>query len=74
MQDSIEFLIKVCFSVVGILAVIAFATLLYSFFVYAAWNEVMPVFGLPELSLWHSWCLAFLCSLLFKDTSIKKSD
>lgn len=35
------------------------------------WNWLMPViFGLTKITFWQSFGLLFLCSILFKNTSI----
>ena len=36
---------------------------------YLLWNWVMPVFGLPELSIWQSFGLMMLCNILFGKVS-----
>ena len=32
---------------------------------YLLWNWIMPIFGLPELTIWQSLGLLFLCNILF---------
>lgn len=47
-----------------------FVSVLYSVPVMFLWNWICPtLFGLPEITLFQSWGLIFLCSLLFKSNS-----
>jgi len=32
---------------------------------YLLWNWLMPLFGLPQLTIWQSLGLLFLCNILF---------
>ena len=32
---------------------------------YLLWNWIMPIFGLPQLTIWQSLGLLFLCNILF---------
>ena len=33
---------------------------------YLLWNWIMPIFGLPVLSIWETFGLIFLCKFLFQ--------
>ncbi len=47
-----------------LLAVAGFC-MLFALPTYLLWNWVMPVFGLPTLSIWKSFGLMMLCNILF---------
>ena len=47
-----------------LLAIAGFC-MLFALRTYLLWNWVMPVFGLPELSIWQSFGLLVLCHILF---------
>lgn len=37
---------------------------LIPFLLMLVWNFVMPVFGLPEITFWHSLALCFLLTII----------
>ena len=59
---------KFTWGVVGILSVIFIAILLAILFAlptYLLWNWIMPIFGLPTLTIWESFGLLLLIKVLF---------
>tara|TARA_Y100001938_G_C7994188_1_gene381145 strand:- start:702 stop:953 length:252 start_codon:yes stop_codon:yes gene_type:complete len=45
--------------------VLAGFCMLFALPTYLLWNWLMPVFGLPTLSIWQSFGLMMLCNILF---------
>ena len=50
--------------------VLAGFCLLFALPTYLLWNWVMPVFGLPTLTIWQSFGLMLLCNMLFGGVQI----
>ena len=48
--------------------------MLFALPTYLLWNWVMPVFGLPELSIWQSFGLILLCNILFGGFKVPDSN
>ena len=44
--------------------------MLFALPTYLLWNWVMPVFGLPTLTIWQSFGLMLLCNMLFGGVQI----
>lgn len=61
----------------AILAIIALAfgfSILMAFPVKWLWNATAPeLFGFKEIGVWMAWKVTFLCSLLFKGSSVSSS-
>jgi|TARA_B100000287_G_C20095769_1_gene568337 cytochrome b subunit of formate dehydrogenase len=48
--------------------------MLFTLPAYLLWNWVMPIFGLPNLSIWQTMGLMMLCNILFGSYSIPSSN
>jgi hypothetical protein len=45
-------------------------SLLIALPVWGLWNQIMPDLGLPGIGYWQSYCLTFLCAILFRGNSV----
>ena len=53
-------------TMLGVVALSFGMALVESVFVWLLWNWLMPgIFGLPGITIWQAFGLAFLCGLLF---------
>ena len=59
---------KFTWSTFGVLSIIFIGIiicLIWALPTYLLWNWIMPIFGLPQLTIWQSLGLLFLCNILF---------
>ena len=53
--------------VAAVVVVLLFVSILLAFPVKWTWNYCMPhIFGAPEITVLHAWCLQFLVTCLFR--------
>tara|TARA_B100000287_G_C19941054_1_gene506456 strand:+ start:67 stop:309 length:243 start_codon:yes stop_codon:yes gene_type:complete len=60
---------KFTWSTLGVLSIIFIGMILcilWALPTYLLWNWIMPIFGLPTLSIWETFGLIFLCKFLFQ--------
>jgi len=61
-------------ALIGGLALSAVFSLLGGLFVMLLWNWLIPsIFGLGVIGFWQAWGLTWLCSILFKNSSVSSS-
>lgn len=61
-------------TLIGGLVVGAGFSLLGGLFVMLLWNWLIPsILGLGVITFWQAWGLTWLCSILFKPTSVKSN-
>ena len=56
-----------------LLAIAGFC-MLFALPTYLLWNWVMPIFGLPNLTIWQTMGLMMLCNILFGSYNIPSSN
>lgn len=67
-------LLAILIAFVGLLAVAFGFSILLAYPVMWIWNSTLPaLFAFKVIDVWMAWKVAFLCSILFKSSSIKTS-
>lgn len=68
-------LLKVASGAFLVVFIAAIMALIMALFVWFFWNAVIPdvIPGVRALSLWQAFCMSFLSSLLFKNSSSSSS-
>ena len=61
-------------AILGIIALAFGLSILLAFPVKWLWNATLPeLFGFKEIGVWMAWKVTFLCSLLFKSSSVSSN-